>query len=140
MGRNFAENKCVEFLRTVRWPDGIKCPRCNDKYIIEVGYLRTFPEHKRYYCYSCRYTFSDTCMTVFHGSRLSLNKWFNAIILWTRGSSAMAIKNKLNVTYKTAWRIKHLLKGDSIVREIRQRLPKSERGLLIKKQTILPSA
>ena len=67
-------------------------------------------------------------MTVFHGSRLSLNKWFNAIILWTRGSSAMAIKNKLNVTYKTAWRIKHLLKGDSIVREIRQRLLKVKEG------------
>lgn len=124
MRRNSVETRCVEFLRTIRWPDGIECPRCHDKHIIEVGNIRTFPEHKRYYCYKCRYTFSDTSMTIFRGSRLSLNKWFDAIVLCTKGSSAMDIKNMLHVTYKTAWRIKHLLETDLLAQEIRQKLTK----------------
>ena len=124
IAENATERQCVEFLRTVRWPDGIECPRCHDMHIIEVGSIRTFPEHKRYYCGGCRYTFSDTSMKIFHGSRLALNKWFDAIILSMQGSSAMDIKNQLHVTYKTAWRMKHLLEEDSLVVRIRHRLLK----------------
>lgn len=124
MADNPVENRCVELLRKIRWPEGINCPRCNRKYIIEVGHMRTFSEHKRYYCSGCRYTFSDTSMTVFHGSRLSLSKWFDAIVLGARGSSAMGIKRELHITYKAAWRIKHLVDEDPLVHEIKQRLLK----------------
>jgi len=124
MRRDPNENRCVELLRTIRWPEGVKCPRCGGEHIIKVGHIRVFPEHKRYYCSYCRYTFSDTSMTVFHGSRLSLHKWFDAIVLWTKGSSAMDIKNRLHVTYKTAWRIRHLLQEDTLAQEISQKLLK----------------
>lgn len=88
--------------------------------------MRRFPERKRHYCSSCGYTFSDTSMTVFHGSRLPLSKWFDAIVLWTKGSSTMEIKNRLHVTYKAAWRMKHLLKEDLLVQKIRRRLLKED--------------
>ncbi|MBI5327119.1 MAG: transposase [Deltaproteobacteria bacterium] len=117
-----AENKCVGLLRRLRWPSGVKCPRCDGEHIIGVGQMRTFPEHKRYYCSGCRYTFSDTSMTLFHGSRLPLSKWFDAIILGANGSSAMGIKKELHITYKAAWRIKHLMGEDYLVHEIRRRL------------------
>lgn len=86
--------------------------------------MRRFPEHKRYYCAACGYTFSDTSTTVFHGSRLPLSKWFDAIVLRAKGSSAADIKDRLHVTYKAAWRIKHLLNGDPLVQKIRQGLLK----------------
>lgn len=124
MPGNSAESRCVDLLRKIRWPEGVKCPRCNWEHIVEVGQMKTSPEHKRYYCSGCRYTFSDTSMTIFHGSRLSLIKWFDAIILGARDSSAMGIKKELHITYKAAWRIKHLLKEDSLVQEIRQKLLK----------------
>ncbi|MBI3397979.1 MAG: transposase [Deltaproteobacteria bacterium] len=122
MGRDSIENQCVELLRMIRWPEGVKCPKCRSGPVIKVGHIRVFPERKRYYCSHCRYTFSDTSMTVFHGSRLSLHKWFDAIILWTKGSSAMDIKNKLHVTYKTAWRIKYLLEKNPLAYQISQKL------------------
>jgi transposase-like protein len=124
MADESTENRGVKLLRAIRWPKGVKCPRCDWGNVIEVGHMRTFHEHKRYYCANCRYTFSDTSMTVFHGSRLPLNKWFDAIILWTRGSSAMGIKRGLHITYKAAWRMKHLLNEDPLIKEIRQRLLK----------------
>lgn len=124
MAGNSAENRCIELLRKIRWPDDVKCPRCNSDRITEIGCMRTFPEHKRYYCSGCRYAFSDTSMTIFHGSRLSLSKWFDAIILGARGSSAMGIKRELHITYKAAWRIKHLLDADPLAQEIKQRLLK----------------
>ncbi|MBI3753183.1 MAG: transposase [Deltaproteobacteria bacterium] len=122
MEENFVENRCVELLRTIRWPGGIRCPRCDCSHIIEVGHIRTFPEHRRYCCSKCKYTFSDTSMTLFHGSRLPLSKWFDAIILGAKGSSAMGIKRELRITYKAAWRIKHLMREDSLAQEIKQRL------------------
>lgn len=120
------ESRCVELLRKTRWPGGVSCPRCKTILVITVGHMRTFPEHKRYYCSACGYTFSDTSMTVFHSSRLPLSKWFDAIVLRAKGASAMDIKNRLHVTYKTAWRIKHSLKEEPLVQKIRRRLLKED--------------
>ncbi|MDA2932408.1 transposase [Nitrospinae bacterium AH-259-F20] len=69
------EDECRIFLEELRWPDGVKCPRCNHKSISRVKKRGQFD------CNSCRYQFSVTAGTIFHDSHLPLSKWFITIYL-----------------------------------------------------------
>lgn len=54
-----------------------------------------------------------TAGTILHNSRTSLTKWFYAIFLFSQsknGVSAKELERHLGVTYKTAWRIGHLIR------------------------------
>ncbi len=93
------DNKCREYLRRIRWPHGVTCPRCgNDR----VAYLES---RKKWQC-KCRYQFSVTAGTIFHKTHIDLPCWMLAI--WSlchspKGISSKQIQRELGVTYKTAW-------------------------------------
>jgi len=96
------EAQCERFFRRIRWPNGVTCPRCGAAH---AYYTQAF---SRWECRQCRYQFSLTAHTIFHGSRTPLRKWFIAI--WLIASSKQGISSKqlqriLGVTYKTAWRM-----------------------------------
>lgn len=105
------EKRCREFLRRLRWPNGVECPRCKGKDIARLeGY-------DKFWCSECDYQFSVTVGTVFQDSHLPLEKWFIATYLMCesrKGISANQIKRTLGVSYKTAWflchRIRHAMK------------------------------
>src|SRR5437870_7075137 len=67
-----SEDRCREHLKHLRWPDGVRCLRCNSA---SVSWIST---RKQFDCNSCRYRFSTTAGTVFHDSHLPLWKWFLA--------------------------------------------------------------
>src|SRR5215211_8175504 len=94
------DEKCRMALEKLRWPDGVRCPRCDsDK--ISRNYKRSTFE-----CEPCGYHFSVTAGTIFHDSHLPLTKWFAAIFLICeskKGMSALQLKRTLHVAYKTAW-------------------------------------
>jgi transposase-like protein len=94
-----SERACVALIRRTLWPDGIRCPRCQDG--------RTWAMRERggvrYRCKACRHHFSDTSGTIFEARRTPLLKWLLAIGLWKHGISASALRDALGVTYKTAW-------------------------------------
>lgn len=96
------EKKCREFFRDIRWPDGVACPRCGARAPYYTASL------DKWECRDCRYQFTLTSRTIFHGTRTPLQKWFVAIWLVLsskRGVSAKQLQRTLGVTYKTAWRI-----------------------------------
>jgi len=108
-----SEDECHAFLEHLRWPKGIRCPRCDSEKISRIAKRRQFD------CDSCRYQFSVRVGTLFHDSKLPLWKWFLAVYLMCeskKGISANQLKRTLGVSYKTAWylchRIRSAMEGD----------------------------
>src|SRR6266481_538546 len=102
-----SESKCREYLESLRWADGVMCPRCGWKSISRVI------ARNQYDCNSCRYQFSVTAGTIFNDSHLPLWKWFLATYLMCesrKGISANQIKRTLGISYKTAWYLCHRIR------------------------------
>jgi len=102
------DEKCREYLEGLRWPDGVKCPRC-DSTKVSRSYKRN-----QLICDSCAYNFSVTAGTIFHDSHLPLPKWFMAVYLMCeskKGVSALQLKRILDVHYKTAWYLCHRIRA-----------------------------
>jgi transposase-like protein len=103
-----SDDKCRIYLEKLRWPDGIRCIRCQSEKISNI-YKRN-----QFACDSCGYHFSVTAGTIFHDSHLSLAKWFAAIYLICeskKGISANQLKRTLHVAYKTAWYLCHRIRA-----------------------------
>ena len=103
-----SEDKCHAFLEELRWPDGVKCPRCGSDKISRIAKRRQFD------CDGCRYQFSVRVGTLFHDSKLPLWKWFLAVYVMgesKKGVSANQLKRMLGVSYKTAWYLCHRIRA-----------------------------
>jgi transposase-like protein len=103
-----SEDKCHDYLEGLRWPDGVRCPRCDSEKISRIRARRQFD------CDSCRYQFSVRVGTLFHDSKLPLWKWFLAVYLMgesRKGISANQLKRTLGVSYKTAWYLCHRIRA-----------------------------
>lgn len=100
------EEQCFQVLFYQKWPSGYRCPECNNKTYCRVRKKRVLQ------CNHCHYQTSVTANTIFHSSNLPLTKWFLAIYLLTQsknGIAAMALSRQVDVSYKTAWMMKHKL-------------------------------
>ena len=106
------DEKCRAFLEKLRWPEGIRCPRCISAKVSRVKARNQFD------CDSCRYQFSATSGTVFHDTHLPLWKWFLATYLMCesrKGMSANQLKRTLGIgSYKTAWHLCHRIRSAMI--------------------------
>jgi transposase-like protein len=93
------ELDCAKYLKQMRWPHGFICPRCsgNNAYKLETRNV--------YECAQCHKQTSITADTLFHGSRISLVKWFWAIYFLgsDKGSiSALRLSKLIDVNWRTA--------------------------------------
>lgn len=106
------DDRCRAFLEKLRWPEGVRCPRCGFDKISQVKARSQFD------CDSCRYQFSVTSGTVLHDTHLPLWKWFLAVYLMCesrKGMSANQLKRTLGVgSYKTAWYLCHRIRSAMI--------------------------
>src|SRR5712692_4937145 len=59
------DEKCRQYLEALRWPKGVKCPRCESE---KIARLTSGP----FECGSCGYQFSVTVGTIFQDSHLPL--------------------------------------------------------------------
>ena len=103
------EDKCRTFLEQLRWPEGVRCPRCD----ASRGISR-IEERAQFECGACEYQFSVRVGTVFHGSHLPLWKWFLAAYLMTgspEGVTANQLARSLDISYKTAWHLTHRIRA-----------------------------
>jgi transposase-like protein len=101
------DERCRMYLEKLRWPDSVRCVRCDSEKISRI-YKRN-----QFHCDSCKYQFSATAGTIFHDSHLPLMKWFAAIYLLSeskKGMSANQLKRTLKVAYKTAWYLCHRIR------------------------------
>jgi transposase-like protein len=102
-----SEDKCRAYLEELRWPDGVRCPRCQHDKVSRLS------DRNQYECAKCRYQFSVTAGTIMHDSHLPLWKWFLAIYLIAeskKGISAKQLQRMLKVSYKTAWYLCHRIR------------------------------
>lgn len=107
-----SDDKCRELLMRLRWPEGVKCIRCQGN-VVELG-----TEKQLFYCKDCDYQFSVTAGTIFNDSHLSLVIWFTATLLLCeakKGMSALQLKRTLwgqhKGSYKTAWYLCHRIRA-----------------------------
>jgi transposase-like protein len=100
------DNACKALLRDLRWPDGVKCPRCgNDK-------VYTLKKAFHWQCRKCQkngYRFSVITKTIFENTNYPLRAWFEVIYLMSqnkKGISALQVHRMIGSgSYKTAWYI-----------------------------------
>lgn len=103
---------CLEWLwRRHFSEDGqhAECPKCN-----AVRRFHRVASRPSYSCDTCGHHLHPTANTIFHKSSTSLRHWFHAIFLMSStrcGISAKQLERELGVTYKTAWRMFHLIRN-----------------------------
>ena len=104
-----SEDECFQYLVEKRWPDGFRCPKCNNQKAYYIEKQRLFQ------CTVCRHQTSVTAGTVFHRLRHPLLTLFWAVYLIAtskKGMSAMELKRKLDIrSYQTAWLLLHKIRS-----------------------------
>jgi transposase-like protein len=89
------------------------CPKCETERVFRR--YHTTQQRQSWNCTGCGRYIYPTAGTIFHKSSTSLHLWFYAMYLMasTRcGISAKQLERELGVTYKTAWRIAHLIRHE----------------------------
>lgn len=101
------QEACIAHLEKVRWGDNPNCPHCDSVDIVrkkESGVGRV----GRWHCSDCGASFRVTCGTVFHKSKVALQKWFLAISLVLNAKKSLSshqLARDLDLNQKTAWYI-----------------------------------
>ena len=95
------QEDCIFFLQGKRWGNEPICPYCGSKnHSIIKGY--------RFHCNGCNTHYSVTVDTIFHDTKLDLQKWFLAISLILnakKGLSSRQLARDIEVNKDTAWRM-----------------------------------
>lgn len=113
------QNSCIDYIEQVRWAGEPHCPYCVSVQTSKAKDVR------RHHCNTCNTSFSVTVGTIFHKTRLPLQKWFLAITLILnakKGISARQLARSLNVNKDTAWRISMKIREAMAQREQRMLL------------------
>jgi hypothetical protein len=100
----------------MRWPDGVKCPRCQNE---KVYALKARPFHWVCKGKDCGgrngYRFSVITKTIFENTNYDLRIWFQVIYLMTqskKGISALQIHRQIGSgDYRTAWYMCHRIRA-----------------------------
>lgn len=95
---------CIEFVASLRWPNGAVCPTCEGT---EHSYLKT---RRLWKCKNCKRQFSVKVGTIFEDSAIPLDKWLAAIWLLANsknGVSSYEVAKAIGITQKSAWFVEH---------------------------------
>jgi transposase-like protein len=108
------EEACREALFTMRWGEGLTCPRCGSTSFCQLTTRQLFQ------CNRCKKQLRLTAGTVFQDTKLPLVTWFAAIYHLTQskgGISSIELGRRLGVKQPTAWLVKHKLMRAMATRE-----------------------
>ncbi len=103
-----SDDACLDKIMALRYGDNPICAACERD---TVYYKLT--KRRAYSCKWCGTHVYPCVGTPFEKSRTSLTKWFYAMYLFTtsrHGVPAKELERQLGVTYKTAWRIAHIIR------------------------------
>jgi transposase-like protein len=96
----------LETIRTMRWPEGVRCPKCNSEHFWKD---RQEEPKLQYRCCECGHWWTDLSGTIFEGTHLPLSYWLLALDLFRQGKSALAVAQELGINRHTAERMHRLL-------------------------------
>jgi transposase-like protein len=115
--RRFPDDEaCKQYLVDVRWPDGVRCARCNNEKVYTVkGKPFTWVCKK---CGKTPYRFSVLVGTIFKDTKMPLRAWFKVgylILSSKKGISALQVYRMMARThgadYRTYWFMCHRLRA-----------------------------
>ncbi len=111
------DEQCMEFLVQQRWPEGVRCPRCDSPKVHKLA--KPF----RWQCKQCAkngYRFSPLVGTIFENTNVGLSVWFKVIFAMChskKGISALQIYRMVGGkyptkkgSYRTAWYMCHRIR------------------------------
>ena len=100
-------DKAREYLENIRWEGEPACPHCGSVKAYKITPKAGSKTRKGLYkCGDCRKQYTVTVGTIFHRSKVPLNKWLLAAYLLASSKkefSAHQLHCSINVTYQTAW-------------------------------------
>jgi transposase-like protein len=94
------KENCLVTIENVFWDNEPVCPYCNSKNQSQMK------NENRYHCNTCKTTFSVMVNTVFHKSRVDLQKWFGLIWYYFKDTQNLPVReiaSKIEVAKDTAW-------------------------------------
>lgn len=94
--------ECFSYLERVRWNGKPVCPYC------KASFFTPLVKGHRYHCNPCNVAFSITVGTVFHHTRIPLQKWFLAIYLITSSPKRLPVRDlasRVGINKNTALRL-----------------------------------
>jgi transposase-like protein len=89
--------KCHELVRQHRWPDGVRCPRCDSAAVARHGRDDREPHRQRYRCAGCGARFDDLSGTVLAGHHQPLRVWVLCLYLMGLNLSNRQIAQELDI-------------------------------------------
>jgi transposase-like protein len=99
--------------------DHAYCPKCETERAFKK--YETAQARPSWTCTSCGNHVHPLVGTIFEGSSTSLHLWFYAMYLMSStrcGISAKQLERELGVTYKTAWRMAHLIRHELMEQDL----------------------
>ena len=108
------QENCIEHLERIRWRGKPVCPLCGCVEVVrkkENGVGRV----GRWHCSACKASFKVTHGTVFHGTKIPLQKWFLAISLMANAKKSLSscqLARDLGLKQKACWRIMMAIRAE----------------------------
>lgn len=93
-------NDCIRHLEKIRWNNHPQCPYC------QSNNYSSLKSERRYHCNTCNTSYSVTVGTIFHKTRIDLQKWFLSISRLLKSGkkpSARGLAGEIGVNKNTAW-------------------------------------
>src|SRR5712692_6167417 len=100
---------CLNFMVSLRWPDGVVCPRCGSRAVTFLANARVWKCRVKH----DKQKFSAKAGTVMEDSPIGLEQWWPAVWLIVNcknGISSYELHRALGVTQKTAWFMLHRIR------------------------------
>jgi transposase-like protein len=108
--KHFADaDVALNFMVSIRWPNGVKCPRCGSEKV-------SFTAKRRVWTCECcpnRRQFSIKVGTIMEDSPITLDKWITGmwlIVSAKNGISSYELHRALGITQKSAWFLGHRIR------------------------------
>lgn len=89
--------KCYETVRDLRWPEGVRCPHCDNTLVNKRGFHNTEKHRQRYTCQQCGTNFDDLTETIFEGHQQPLKVWVICLYFMGLNLSNQQIAAELNL-------------------------------------------
>ena len=89
--------RCYALVRQHRWPEGVRCPRCDSAAVARDGRDDSQPHRQRYRCTACGSRFDDLTGTILAGHHQPLRVWVLCLYLMGLNLSNRQIAQELDL-------------------------------------------
>ncbi len=104
------EDAAREHIEASRWPNGVFCPHCGS---LNVMRMAGKTQAGYFLCRDCADKFTCRTGTLMERSHIPLHKWLFAMMMLSsskKGMSAHQLHRTLDITYKSAWFLRHRIR------------------------------